>query len=294
MGGLRGGETSTVDTRVPTFSSDPAWPDSGRAPVSGPPFDEGAKRYFIVSAGRTGSSLLAAILADAGADFALDAPADWDRNAGEMEHRELFHANRLIQSAYALSARKPGWGVARLRWVIARSLGKRRLHKLLNTARFFKVADAHWTIRTAFKLGYFPVVLLNFRRFEDYAVSLGLMWDMSTVEMLAEQYVMHLTRGLQLLNTFGGCAVGYESLVGAQVQSWVEPLSFLTGLPVHRLTGARERRVSDVSPPVIGSLGHPRIERLYDTLCTINGRVIPPSAQALRIWSGGQSLRGTS
>jgi hypothetical protein len=280
-----------VDSHTRTSSDDPAWPDGRCATVPDTPFDEGAKRYFIVSAGRTGSTLLAAMLADAGANFALETPADWNRNGGEMEHCDLFRASRLIQSAYALSPQKPDWSVARLRWVIARSRGKRRLHKVLETARFLKVADAHWTIRTAFKLSYFPVVLLNFRRFEDHAVSLGLMWDMSTVEMLAEHYVMLYTRGLQLLNTFGGCAVSYESLVGTQARSWIEPLSFLTGLPADRLKLSRERRVSEVSSPVTGSINLPQIERLYDALCAINGKVIPPSAQALRIWSGGPRPR---
>ena len=46
-------------------------------------------KYFIVTVGRTGSSLLCAVLADASADFGMKAPEDWDPRRGVMELRVL-------------------------------------------------------------------------------------------------------------------------------------------------------------------------------------------------------------
>jgi hypothetical protein len=273
-----------LDSNLRTFSGGPAVLESRGAAIPHPPTD-GAKRYFIVTAGRTGSTLLATMLADAGANFAIEAPADWDRNGGEMEHLDLLRASQLIQSAYTLSTRKPGWSVARLQWIVCRSRGRRRLREVLGKARFVKVGDAHWTIRTAFKMGYFPVVILSYRRFEDHAVSLGLMWDMSTVEMLADHYVRLYTRGLQMLNTFGGCAVSYESLIGTKTRSWSEPLSSVTGLPADGLRRSHQRRLGEVSPPVAGSIDNPLVDRIYEALGAVEGQVIPPSAQALRLWA---------
>ncbi|MBV8649839.1 MAG: hypothetical protein JO255_00145 [Alphaproteobacteria bacterium] len=170
------------------------------------------QRFFIVSTGRTGSSLLSAILADAGADFGFAPPRSWDRRGGEMEHEQLTVAARSIAKANAVSPERPG-GIARLRWTLRRSAAKRRMRSSLRDVRYVKVADAHHLVRPAFKLGYFPTVILSYRRFDDYAVSLGLIHAHADPASLARQYRQVLRMGLWLLNTFGGCVVGYEQLV---------------------------------------------------------------------------------
>lgn len=60
--------------------------------------------YCIVSPGRTGSTLLATILAEAGADFDLE-PAAWKPKDGAMEHplalkayKELLHIRKIEHS----------------------------------------------------------------------------------------------------------------------------------------------------------------------------------------------------
>ena len=56
------------------------------------------KRFFIVNPGRTGSTLLAAILADAGADFCFETPESWDPTTGDTE-MNCFPYRRLMKLA---------------------------------------------------------------------------------------------------------------------------------------------------------------------------------------------------
>ena len=44
--------------------------------------DNDNRRFFVVTVGRTGSSLLASILADAGADFGVQSEDKWDAGGG--------------------------------------------------------------------------------------------------------------------------------------------------------------------------------------------------------------------
>lgn len=49
-------------------------------------------RYLLVGAGRSGSSLLAAIMADNGADFHMPRVDDWNAGSGAYEHAEIATA----------------------------------------------------------------------------------------------------------------------------------------------------------------------------------------------------------
>ena len=50
-----------------------------------PMHDNDNRRFFVVTVGRTGSSLLASILADAGADFGVQSEDKWDSGGGAYE-----------------------------------------------------------------------------------------------------------------------------------------------------------------------------------------------------------------
>ena len=102
-------------------------------------------------------------------------------------------------------------GIQRMRWNAYRSLGKKRLRAELGRARFTKLYGAHDLVRPAFKIGHFPTVILSYRRFEDQALSLGLMHAHATWESLRDNYRQVYFNGLWLLNTFGGCVVGYKN-----------------------------------------------------------------------------------
>ncbi len=256
----------------------------------------GDQRFFVITAARTGSTLLSAILGDAGADFGLPTPTDWDRSGGELEHPELWRALRYFRSADAISTGRPRVGFARMRWNACRSLGKRRLRRALDAARYVKVYGGHELVRRAFKLGYFPTVILSYRRFEDQARSFGLMHAHATWESLRENYRHIYGNGLWLLDTFGGCVVSYEMLVDRRETAWAEPLSRVTGLSAERLLAARDRRCDGPSRTVELAVD-PAMDRIHATIDVLKGKVIPPSDQALRSWraraahlTAGQSM----
>jgi hypothetical protein len=242
------------------------------------------RRYFVISAGRTGSTLLSAILADAGAEFGMRAPPGWDRATGAMEHPDLLTACRRYAAADAMSPAKPQGTLRRYRWTLLRFLGKRRLRASLAATRFVKVGHAHLLIRPVLKLGYFPPIILSYRRFEDHAISLGMMAANANLEQLVEQYNRINKSALWLLNTFGGCVIGYEQLIDPADRSWAESLAEIAHLPAGGLLAARERRAEAPSHHIKALCFDRTARQTFDDLETLRGLVIPPSAQALRSW----------
>lgn len=245
----------------------------------------GDQRFFIVTAARTGSTLLSTILADAGADFGMPTPQRWDRAGGDLEHPDLWRALRYFRSAEAISTGRPPVGIARMRWNAYRSLGKKWLRAGLGGARFAKVYGAHDLVRPAFKIGYFPIVILSYRRFEDQALSLGLMHAHATLDSLRDNYRHVYGGGLWLLNTFGGCVLSYETLIDRGDRRWAEPLARVTGLPIERLVAARDRRSEASSPPVEAFSVDRGTDDIFAAMQALSGKVVPPSEQALRLWT---------
>src|SRR5215467_3555057 len=97
------------------------------------------RRFFVVTAGRTGSSLLASILADAGADFSITAADDWDTaRGGSMEHPDIRTATRHFGRAFELSPSKPRGLIRRILWTYHRTMGKRYLKRALERAIYVK------------------------------------------------------------------------------------------------------------------------------------------------------------
>src|SRR5262249_6890124 len=150
--------------------------------------DDGGRRFFVLTAGRTGSSLLAAILADAGAEFGMQPPKAWDPGTGAMEGADLRRACKWVRYAYQISPERPGIGIQRCLWSIFRSLGKMRMRRLLEDARYVKGDDAHLIVNPAFRQGFLPTVIISYRRFEESAVSLAPMRGHPTLEGLVDSY----------------------------------------------------------------------------------------------------------
>lgn len=246
-------------------------------------------RVFILSSGRSGSTLLAAILADAGADFGMQVPERWDPGTGDLEHAELHRMGRWMQYAYEVSPDRPGLGVGRCLWAFYRSMGKARLLRLLRAARYIKGEGADFAVLPAFKMGYFPTVVVSYRRFDEVAVSSGLMSGHSNLESLAKYYNRVYRNALLSLHIFGGCVVSHEQLTGAADTSWAVPLATATGLPADRLVSARNRRLKPSERFAIASSMDASTTETFSKLDAIRGLTIPPSAQALRSWAQKQA-----
>jgi hypothetical protein len=249
------------------------------------------RRFIIITTGRTGSSLLSAILADAGADFAMDVPKRWDPSEGKMEHPDAIHACRWFRAADKISTVKPHAAIGRYRWTFFNSLGKLWLRSALSKAKFLKAVDGHLLVRAAVKLDFFPSVILSYRRFEECAISSSMMVSNTNLCTLVERYKRVNTNGLLLLNTFGGCAVSYEQLVDLNDRSWIYSLASLTNLPADKLIAARDRRVDKPSDTVVSTVFDGAARLVFETVEAIRGQEIAPSHQVLRSW---RNTRGRS
>jgi hypothetical protein len=250
------------------------------------PVDSERQRFFILSSGRSGSTLLAAVLADAGAEFGVGTPEQWDPGTGALEHRELHRVAAWMGYAYDLSPDRPGIGPRRYLWDIYRSIGKTRLRRLLRIARYVKGQGADFAVQPAFKMGYFPTIIVSYRRFEDFATSSGLKRGHSNLETLVKYYNRVNRNALLLLRMFGGCVVSYEALSDPSDKSWADPLAAVTGLPANQLIAARSRRLRsadrrDEPQPLDASAAE-----TFASLDALRGLAIPPSAPAFRSWRG--------
>ena len=124
--------------------------------------DNDNRRFFVVTVGRTGSSLLASILADAGADFGVQSEDKWDAGGGAYELPSLALVVQKFEAMNEIGFRRPYDLLARLRWTVARHRAKVGLKAILSQARFFKGEIGqmvHWSAR----LGYSAIVIVSYR-----------------------------------------------------------------------------------------------------------------------------------
>jgi hypothetical protein len=244
--------------------------------------DDDRRRFFIMSAGRTGSTLLAAILADCGADFALPLLGEWDPGTGGAEHATLNAATLLMRRAYDIDRDKPPPGFRRYVWNRLRSRAKRRLRAVLKAAQYLKGENLDLVIQPAFKLGYLPSVILNYRRLEDLAVSSFIRKGASSFDSILAYYRRINRNGLLLMTVFGGCAIGYDQLADRGDRSWAPPLAALTGISAGSLIAARDRRLGVVSRSVEPACFDRGAQEIFRTIDALRGRLFLPSDQAMR------------
>src|SRR5579885_3469079 len=206
---------------------------------------DGRRRFFIVTAGRTGSSLLATILAEAGADFGMPPQEQWDvARGGSMEHEEIRRASHHFLRAFDRSPVKPPGALSKLIWSYHRDAGKRHLKRALAGATYFKALNLDLAIPFAIKLGYFPQVIVNYRPFEEQVVSLSQMLISWSAATLAAAHNRTYQNALLLVHSYGGCVVSYADLTDRRRTEWAASLAAITGLPAEKLLAGRDRRTS--------------------------------------------------
>lgn len=252
--------------------------------------DSGRRRVFVLTAGRSGSTLLASILADAGGDFGMPIPERWDPGTGALEHDDLRRAALWMRLAHQISVDRPPIGYRRIRWTIFRSLGKSRAKRALRRARFLKCVDADLLVNPAFRMGFLPTIVVSYRRFEDFVASAALMRNHTTLETLAANYTRSNRNALLWLSIFGGCVVNQQQLTDPDDTSWVEPLATVTNLPPARLLEARIRRFGKRVPIAQTPCLDQGAQQIFEAIDARRGMIIPPSAQALRSWTQKQPV----
>lgn len=252
------------------------------------------RRFFIVTAGRTGSTLLATILADAGADFAMSPRDDWDiARGGWMEHAEIRRAAGHFRLAFERSPVKPPTFLSKSIWAYHRAAGKRYLAQALGEATYVKALNLDLAIPFAIKLGYFPQIIVNYRSFGDQALSLSQMMVNWSAEDLAATHNRTYRNALLLIHSYGGCVVSYADLTDRTRTAWAQSLGQITGLSAEKLLASRDRQVSARRAPASQEVPifDESAQRATSAIDGLAGRVLPPSPQALRNWERKQADR---
>lgn len=249
------------------------------------PSVEPAKRKFLIlTTGRSGSSLLAGILIDAGASFGVRRKKDWDRSSDAHANKNGKRAAQFFRLAYDLDADKPSNPLTKWLWDYRRHVAKKSLKSALSEIDYLKTEDLDLTTQSAFKLGYFPTIIASYRRFEQHALSRMLMRGHFQTDKLAADYNRVYRNTLALLQIYGGCAISYEELTTLDEKAWAKALAAVTGLSEMALLDARASRVDadrpEINLPVVNPVGSEIYSRLYE----LRGKAFSPSPQALRSW----------
>jgi len=199
----------------------------------------GKQRFFIVGTGRSGSSLLAAILADAGAVFDIPRRESWNPGSGAYEHPLIISArrwqSRMRKIDESLLPNRLGYRFCYRRMT-------RDLDTLLRRALFVKSSDLYLLVHHAKHLGYAPSIIVSYRDFNRYARSRFLRSGNTLGELIERYRNTYGTAALQL-QTFGGCVVSYDDLVDSSEVGWIEAVATVTGLPQEAILRARAQRV---------------------------------------------------
>ncbi len=237
-------------------------------------------RFLIVSPGRTGTSLLSAILADSGADFGMAVPDGWSRGTGVLEYPAIRKAGFAYYAAHRISAEKPATPWQRLLWVLYRHHGRNKLRRALAAARYLK-SDHIWLAAShTVKLGYIPKFILSYRRFEPYLLSKYPRGHSHTFESVAEDYKRTYRNGLSLMKLWGGCAIDYDELYSTDETGWAGSLASVTGLSGDALLASRADRVAHYQPRDSSNIPlslDREVEQIYEELRKFRGVAIPSS-----------------
>ncbi len=237
-------------------------------------------RYFIVSDGRSGSSLLTSILGRAGADFGLSIREQWDPASGANEVNGLRALSLAVDRAERMTFYQEERLFGHLMARTARSIAKRRARRFLRHVRYTKASA--YLAPYAYKLGYAPYVIANYRRFGPLTRSKMLLQRM-TWPRVAQQYEITFRNSLVAIHTFGGCTVSFEELVDPGETAWADALAGTTGLDRDTLLRARDDL--NIGAPAAEETYSvdPRMDALYDELRALKGMAVPPSRQFQRV-----------
>jgi hypothetical protein len=235
-------------------------------------------RYLIVGTGRSGSSLLSSILADAGCNFAMENVKSWNPRDGEYEHPLLLAAEawrsrieRIRNSV--IPGRLSAFCQARM---------ERKLTRLFEQAEFAKSIPLIGLVDVVNRIGFRPVMIVNYRGFQDYARSVWMsrpFWDMPH---LIDRYVATYSTAILQLEIFGGCTISYDELIDPEKTQWAKVLGEITPASEETILKYRNERVrTDIAgkeralPILEKSRLDPRLDLLYDTLSSLEGRALP-------------------
>ena len=234
----------------------------------------GKQRFLIATMGRSGSSLLSAILATAGADFGLGTtPTEWKRKRGEYESQGLA----LPYIAYRLYELLPSWpSLLRYTKKFLRNRMKKSLSTTLQKATYLKSPILVYLTQDIYGLGYSPKLIISYRAFHKLAQSIYLN-SRRSYSAIVEAYVDIYGTALLQLDMFGGCVVKYADIVDVDNTDWINPVSAITGIEDEIIIECRRKIVQSskvLTQPFFDTAIDNRVISISETLDGLRGKLI--------------------
>lgn len=234
------------------------------------PYARRPARYFIASQGCSGSSLLAAILDECGADFG---PAS---SEGRWNSRDI---DRAIACAH-LATRNFGPDASvlgRTAYRFWRSHAKRLLRSALRDADFSKNRWNTSVLPLVERLGYRPVMILSYR--SPAEVALG---DMVQLKNPPSTFMPALLQAYMdsfySLVRYGGVVIDHADLANPDATDWAHALFQVTGFSLRDLLSARRRLLRPRrSAPVVDAWAPTEIRNIAQSIAHLSNRPLPPA-----------------
>jgi hypothetical protein len=197
------------------------------------------RRYFIVTHGRSGSSLLAAILATCGADFGASCAGDQDTERDHWENRKIDRAIRCAHAANDYFSPSMG-GLTRVAYKYWRTRAKALLEAGLRDAAFSKNRWNAVVLPLVEQMNYRPIPIVSYRHPAEVALS-----DMSQLKNMPSTFMASISRtyldALYALERYGGVVIDHAELTDPACDEWAYALDAITGLDAGALLVARDR-----------------------------------------------------
>jgi hypothetical protein len=233
-------------------------------------------------------------MVDAGANFSMTTQDTWHPGSGALEHPLAVSAGWQFDLAWEIDGGRRYFIGFKYAADVRRSLGKRKLKRLLADADTIKGPNAdHWVPYLP-KMGYTPRIVVPFRSPLDVGRSF-LMKSKDTWEETRRYYLRIYRNAALYLQSFGGCAIDGADLIDPDETAWADALAAVTELTREALLSARDKRLrtgqeptragatpSTDCPSNPSTLGDPEAEAVYQSLRALKGLALPPSRQAER------------
>ena len=232
--------------------------------------EQAQHKYLIIGTGRSGSSLISAILADAGAVFDLPNIPSWNTRSGAYEHPKLISACKWLHRYRKVSSLSD-----RLKKFCENKIIQ-ELSDLFQSANFAKYPMAVGLVHLIPRLGYQPKVIISYRDFASYSQS---MYYKNGIEFqnLTKSYKNTNNMALLQLDVFGGCVIDYDEIVDFKEVDWAHNLASLTGLDVAQILESRNKRANKRQKNKVYKSNiciDNSIECIYKKLLSLKGKVI--------------------
>jgi hypothetical protein len=218
-------------------------------------------KYILISVERSGSTLLASILANAGANFGLPVNKEWFRGSGDFEHQIIIDTYKHLKRSLLYGQ-------------FSDRLAKKQKDKVTeNMKSLFTEVDfakypplSHLLPLHIKNAGFNPSIICIIRKFNEFASS-RIAKNGGELNACKEIYENLYKTTLMELSLYGGCIICYEDLIDPDNMSWADSISLVCGIAKDELIEVRNKLVKPTfskSGILSKTIVDDECDRLYD------------------------------